>query len=170
MDKHQHIEDRLWDFIDGISSPEENSVIEKLLQTDPVWQVKYRELLEMHHMIQSSEIEQPSMRFTKNVMEEITRYRIAPATRSYVNKKIIFGIAGFFLLVIGGFLIYGLSQINWAETSGSRLPVDFSKVNVDWSKYFNSTIVNIFLMVDVVVGLMFLDRYLRRKKHKAVTH
>lgn len=169
MDKQHQIEYRLWDFIDGLSVAEEKAAIEKLLQTDPLWQKKYRELLDIHQLFQATETDQPSMRFTKNVMEEISGYKVAPATRSYVNKKIIYAIAGFFLLVIGGFLIYGLSQINWSEGGTSSLPVDFSKMDVDWSKYFNSTFINIFLMIDVVVGLMLLDRYLRRKKQKATT-
>jgi hypothetical protein len=170
MDKQQQIEERLWDFIDGLSTPEENSAVEKLLQTDPLWQTKYRELLEVHQLFQSTELDQPSMRFTRNLMEEISKYKVAPATRSYVNKKIIFGIAGFFILVIVGFLTYAFFQINWSTEGSSSLPVDFSKVNMDWSKYFSSTFINIFLMIDVVIGLMLLDRYLRRKKQKAVTH
>jgi hypothetical protein len=41
-------------------------------------------------------------------------------------------------------------------------------LNVDWSKYLNSTMLNIFLLLDVVAGLMLLDRYLRRKKEENV--
>ena len=92
-----HIEERLWEYIDGVSSADEKTTIEKLLRTDPAWQKKYRELMEIHNLVKATDVEQPSMRFTKNVMEEIAKFKVAPATRSYINKKIIFFIAGFFL-------------------------------------------------------------------------
>src|SRR5512138_3295643 len=91
------IEKQLWDYIDGLSSNEERSSIEKLLQSNLEWKNKYHELLEVQEMLKSSELEQPSMRFTKNVMEEIAKLHIAPATKNYINKKIIWGIAAFFI-------------------------------------------------------------------------
>jgi len=81
-------EQRLWDYIDGISSPSEKTVIEQLLEANAEWRAKYHELLDVHQLMQSSELEQPSMRFTKNVMDEIARLQIAPATSSYINKNI----------------------------------------------------------------------------------
>ena len=92
MNTQRNIEERLWEFIDGHSSLEEKTVIERLLQTDVEWKAKYSELLEVNEMLQSSELEAPSMRFTKNVMEEIAKMHIAPATKSYINKRIIWGI------------------------------------------------------------------------------
>src|SRR5215213_8207408 len=107
MNQQQQIEERLWTYIDGQCAADEQSAIEKLLQSNVEWQSKYRELLEVHQMLQQSELEEPSLRFTRNVMEEIARMQIAPAAKSYINKKIIYGIGGFFITMIVGFLIYG---------------------------------------------------------------
>ena len=96
MNTQRNIEARLWEFIDGHSSVEEKTVIERLLQTDAEWKAKYSELVEVNEMLQSSELEAPSMRFTKNVMEEIAKMHIAPATKSYINKRIIWGIVFFY--------------------------------------------------------------------------
>jgi hypothetical protein len=163
---HEGMEQRLWDYIDGVSPANEKSLVEELLRTDKNWQSKYRELLDIQQMLKSAETEQPSMRFTKNVMEEIARYKIAPATRSYINKKIIYGITGFFLVILGAFMIYAFTQVNWAEGGSTKLPVDLSRVNVDWSKYVNSTTLNIFFMLDAVIGLFLLDRYLTKRKQQ----
>jgi hypothetical protein len=157
-----NIDDRLWEYIDGLSSVEEKSKIEKLLETNLQWKDKYHELLELHQLAQSSVLEEPSMRFTKNVMEEIAKYQIAPATKSYINKKIIWGIAGFFIVLIIGFLIYGFGQVDWSAQNDSKLPIDLSKI--DLSRFFSNTYVNIFMMINVVLGLMLLDRYLASKK------
>jgi len=158
------MESRLWNYIDGLCGTEEKSAIEKLLESDVNWKRKYLELLEVHQLIKTSELEQPSLRFTKNVMEEIAKYHIAPAAKSYINKKIIWGIAGFFITLIVGFLIYGFGQIDWTATNSTADKyVDLSKV--DFSKFFSNTYVNIFMMLNVVLGLMLLDRYLTNKKN-----
>jgi len=158
-----NIDDRLWEFIDGQSSTEEKSAIEKLIETNKQWKEKYRELLELHQLVQSSTLDEPSLRFTKNVMEEIAKYQIAPATKAYINNKIIWGIGLFFITLIIGFLIYGFGQVDW-NANDNNLPIDISKVN--YGKFFNNTYVNVFMMINVVLGLMLLDRYLAAKKKK----
>lgn len=166
MNPQQQMEERLWNYIDGACEAEERSAIDQLLQNNVEWQAKYRELLDVHQLLQQSELEEPSMRFTRNVMEEIARLQIAPAAKSYINKKIIYGIGAFFITMIVGFLIYGIAQIDWSAGSQGKsvIPVDFSKV--DFSVFFNNTYVNFFMMLNVVLGLMFLDRYLTNKKKK----
>ena len=162
------IEERLWNYIDGVASTEERSAIEQLLQSNLQWQRKYRELLDIHQLLQASELDEPSLRFTRNVMEEIAKYLIAPATKTYINKKIIYGISGFFITMIIGFIIYGLGQIDWSTAGNSNytnLPVSLDKL--DFSKFFNNTYVNIFMGINVVLGLMLLDRYLAKKKNES---
>jgi len=158
-----NIDDRLWEFIDGQSSMEEKSAIENLIETSKQWKEKYHELLELHQLVQSSTLEEPSLRFTKNVMEEIAKYQIAPAAKAYINNKIIWGIGIFFITLIIGFLIYGFGQVDW-NANDNTLPIDISKVN--YGKFFNNTYVNVFMMINVVLGLMLLDRYLAAKKKK----
>jgi hypothetical protein len=158
------MEERLWSYIDGNSDADEATVIETLLQENAAWKDKYFELLEVNSLLQSSELDAPSMRFTKNVMEEITKLHIAPATSTYINKRIIWGIAIFFITMIVGFFIYGFSQVNWTSESNSNLPVDFSKI--DYSRMFSNTYVNAFMMINVVLGLFLLDRFLATKRRK----
>jgi len=162
MNTQHSPEERLWDYIDGISSPEEKTVIEQLLESDEEWRAKYGELLEVQQILHSSELEAPSMRFTKNVMEEITKLHIAPATKTYINKRIIWGIGIFFITLIVGFIVYGFAQIDWTVQSDSKIPVDFSKV--DYSKIFSNQLVNVFMMINVILGLFLLDRYLANKR------
>jgi hypothetical protein len=159
-----NVDDRLWEFIDGQSSIEEASAIEKLIETNKQWKEKYHELLELHQLVQSSALEEPSLRFTKNVMEEIAKYQIAPAAKAYINNKIIWGIGIFFITLFVGFLIYGFGQVDWNASGNDKLPIDISKV--DYGKFFNNTYVNAFMMINVVLGLMLLDRYLAAKKKK----
>jgi len=165
MNTQLNMEERLWEYIDGLSSHQEKSSVEKLVDTNQHWKEKYQELLELHRLVQTSALEEPSLRFTKNVMEEIAKYQIAPATKTYINNRVIWGIGTFLVVMVIGFLIYGFGQMDLTASSGSNLNVvDFSKI--DYSKFFNNTYVNIFMMINVVLGLVLLDRYLDSKKKK----
>ena len=158
------MEKQLWDYIDGLSSREERTSIEKLLESNLEWKNTYHELLEVQQLLTSSELEQPSLRFTKNVMEEIAKLHIAPAAKNYINKKIIWGIGAFFITLLVGFLIYGFAQVDWNFQDDSKPLIDLSQV--DYGKIFNNNFVNVFMMINVLLGLALLDRVLANKRKK----
>ncbi|MCB0777000.1 MAG: hypothetical protein KDB99_11845 [Chitinophagaceae bacterium] len=164
MDTNRNMEERLWEYIDGLSSAEEKILIENLLQTQQEWEKKYNELLEVNSLLTSAELDAPSMRFTKNVMEEIAKQHIAPATKSYINKNIIWGIGIFFISLIVSALIYGFSQMDWSSGGSNTIADNLQKV--DFSKIFNNTWVNAFFVVNIILGLFLLDAYLSNKKKK----
>mgnify|MGYP003597162002 CR=1 FL=1 len=162
MHTPQTTEERLWNYIDGTAPAEEKTVIEQLLQTDAAWKAKYRELLEVNELLKASELETPSLRFTKNVMEEIGKLHIAPATKSYINSRIIYGLGFFFIAMFIGFIIYGIGQISFSSGPDGRLSKEMGRV--DFSRFFSNNWVNAFMMVNVVIGLVLLDQYLSAKR------
>lgn len=170
MNTEQPMEDRLWDYIDGASTPAERTAIEQLLATNGDWQEKYSELLNIHRLLDASALDAPSLRFTRNVMEEIARFQVAPATKTYINKNIIRGIGAFFLTMILGFTAFILSQFKWTSPSGthqSPFNPDLGLVrlnNVDLSKTFTSAYITSFMLIAVVMSFILLDLYLQRKK------
>src|SRR6476659_1472567 len=107
------MEASLWAFIDGLDEERERAATQKLIEENVAWREKYQELLELNQAINLVELDQPSLRFTRNVMEEIAKYQIAPATKAYINNKIIWVIGLFFITLIIGFLIYGFGQVDW---------------------------------------------------------
>src|SRR6185436_18862967 len=161
---YQEIEERLWSYIDGTSAAGERSTIEQLLQSNAEWKAKYHELLEVNELLRSSELEAPSMRFTKNVMEEIAKLHIAPATKTYINNRLIWGLGIFFITMILGFLIYGFGQIDWTVQGDITISKYVNKIN--YNQFFNNTYMNVFMMINVVLGLFLLDRYLANKRKK----
>ena len=163
----QEIEKRIWEYIDGRCSYAEKAIIMQQILDNPVWNNAYNELMRFHEILQKEELDMPSLRFTKDVMEEIAQFHIAPATKNYVNKNVIRGIAGFFLVMIAGLLIYFVGQIHWSGGSTNNLvsaySLDVSKLN--WSKVLNNTYVNIFVGVNVILGLILVDKYMQEKKN-----
>jgi hypothetical protein len=171
MDNQPSAEERLWNYIDGTCDAEERSEIEKLIDSNIEWQKKYRELLQLNELMYSSDLEVPSMRFTKNVMEEIAKYQVAPAARNYIDKRVIWGIGTFFLIMIAGILIYAFSQIHLTSSGRdlgtSDIITKYNPGNVEWSKFFSGTYVGILMMINVILGLVFFDKYLQRKKNQS---
>jgi uncharacterized protein YfkK (UPF0435 family) len=167
----QEMEHRIWEYIDGNCSPSERAAIAQNLADHSIWKSKYNELMSIHDMLQKEELEMPSLRFTKNVMEEISRYKVAPATKSYINKNVIRGISSFFLVMILGLIIYFIGQIHWSSSStGHLVPafnLDANKLN--WSKILNNTYVNIFIGINTILGLILLDKYMQGKKKDSHT-
>ena len=166
----QNIEEKLWDYIDGSMEKSEQAFIEQLLQNNQEWKAKYAELMEVHQLMQDDlDLEHPSLRFTQNVMEEISRLYITPATRNYINKNVIWGIGIFFLTTIIGLIVYAFGQIDWSQPDTGGIMNDM-QVNMNWGQFFSSTYMNVFIMVNIVLGLMLLDMYLTRKKNEKMHH
>jgi anti-sigma factor RsiW len=166
MSKMVNIEERLWDYIDGLCSAEEKDAVQALLQTDPLWQEKYQELLEVHTLAAAIESDAPSMRFTKNVMDKLAGQTIARPARSYVDKRIIRGIGLFFLLIISSLLVYLFANVQWSsETAGNT---SFNPQKLSVGKYINNTYLYIFFFIDAVLLLLLTDRWLARR-HKQQT-
>jgi hypothetical protein len=169
MNHPEQIRERLWNYIDGLGTAAEKSAVENLISTNLAWQAAYAELLELHQWIASQTLEAPSMRFSKNVMEQIASFHVAPATRSYLNKKIIGGLAGFFVVVILGLIIYAMTQVSWASTRGGGDVYGVGQLikKIDGNKYFGSSYTYAFMMIAVVLGLMLLDMVLRPRTKPA---
>ena len=163
----QEMEKLIWEYIDGQISPAEQIKVSRHIAEDPEWQIRYKELKAIQLLLQNEELEMPSLRFTKNVMEEIAQYQVAPATKNYINKNIIRGITAFFLIMIGGLFIFFIGQLHWVDNpTGSMLPSYYEDANkVNWGKLLNNTYVNIFIGINVILGLILIDKFLQRKKN-----
>jgi len=164
MNTSPDIVQRLWEYIDGISTADEKSVIEQLLKNDAEWKAKYKELLEIQSLLKSSELDAPSMRFTQNVMDEISKLHIAPAAKKYINQKIILGIGFFFIALILGFLVFGISQMDFSTGQPSGISKEIK--GFDISRFFSNSWVNALMMVNILLGLILFDNYLNTKRSK----
>ncbi|HLP38882.1 hypothetical protein [Lacibacter sp.] len=164
----QQMEEKIWGYIDGTSSKEEIAFVEQMIAADAIWRAKYSELKEINQLLKADmELEQPPMRFSMNVMDQLQGLKPAPATKKYINKTIIRSIAVFFIVTIVGFLIYSFTLIDWSSSTATGEGYQLPSISFDYKLLLNSTWLNVLLMLNVVMGLLYLDNYLRRNK-KAV--
>jgi hypothetical protein len=80
---------------------------------------------------------------------------------------VIRGIGLFFITTIVGLVGYIFGQIDWAQPESDVLN-NVQQKTLNWGNVFNSTYVNVFIMVNIVLGLMLLDMYLRRRRETAM--
>jgi anti-sigma factor RsiW len=158
-----NMEEKLWMYIDGLCTPEEQKAISDLIDKDAAIGAKYRELLGFNRAFAAMELDEPPMAFTYNVMESIRTENAQVPLKAAINKRIIRGISIFFVVTLAALLILVFSSIKW---SGIGLPASMTahlkipEINSDKTKM----VVQVFVFFDVMLGLYLFDAYLRRKK------
>lgn len=153
------IEEQLWDYIDGNLDDSSKKAIEEKIASDAEVRSQYEDLLKLNLVFNELDLDEPSMSFNRNVMESIALTPAPVAMKTKVDKKIIYSIGGFFLFSLLAVLGYVLYNANL------EMPQFNLKVNFDFKleKYITTTTIYAFLFADLVIGLIFLDQFLRKK-------
>ncbi|MGM9476620.1 anti-sigma factor family protein [Pedobacter sp. GSP4] len=156
------IEEQLWDYIDGTLNETEQKAIEEKIGSDPKVKAQYDELLKLNLAFGELDLDDPSMSFSRNVMEHVMAAPAPVAMKTKVDKKIIYSIGGFFVLSLLSLLTYVFYK---ADLTVPKFDLN---VNFDFKldKYITPTVLYSFLFIDLVIGLVFLDQFLRKKAHK----
>ncbi|ETZ19380.1 hypothetical protein [Pedobacter sp. V48] len=119
---------------------------------------------ELTRLLKGMEMEEPSMSFTRNVMEQIKLEKQPVALKTRVDNRIIYGIAAIFGAFIAGVFIYAIAN----STATYELP----KLKIDLTGAVDKTLtpgfLTAFLFIDVVIALIYFDSILRRKKGKSL--
>lgn len=156
-----NLEQRIWDYLDGTGTEDERELTKKLIGSDSEFRAMYEELRSIHLTVSSLDLDEPSMSFNRNVMGKIQLEAIPGSVESLIDKRIIYGITGFFLFTITALLVVLFYQIDWTQTTGFKTP-EFTMLAIDTAKYLNSTYINILFFVDIIIGLYLFDGFLRK--------
>lgn len=155
------IEEQIWDYIDGNCKLEEKAAIENKIASDKAYSLVYQELLAIDQHLGSIDLDEPSMAFNRKVMGLIDLETAPVSLKTRVDQRIIYGIAAFFILATCSIVVYAISQIQFLPlTTKLELPT----FNLDFNRYLTPTFIRIFLFVDLFIGFIYLDGFLRRKK------
>lgn len=156
-------EEQLWSYIDGTCSTTEHQAITLLIEQNDNYRSRYNELLLLNAEFAAMELDEPPMAFTYKVMEGIRTEEARQPLKAAINQRIIYGIAGFFILTILALLAFALSNVQWsAVNNGIKIP---EQININQVKnIFTGPLMQGFLFFDLVLGLYLLDDYLRKKQ------
>jgi hypothetical protein len=156
------IEEKLWNYIDGSCTAEEEQAISTLVATDELYARKYQELLQLNTGFNAIELEEPSMAFTYKVMETIRTEAAQKPLKAGVNKYIIWGIGVFFTLTIVALLIAALSSVKSAPDNTTGL-LNTNLALPSIKNYLNRPVINAFIGFDIILALFLLDAFLRKR-------
>lgn len=157
MQEISEIEEQLWSYIDNSCSEAERIRMDENIATSPMWQNTYHKLLSIHQQLQAITPEQPSMRFTKNTMEQLADLRIAPKINYTVNSNIIKGALAASAMLLAAFFAYIIIAADWTTPAATNDFLD--KINV-------STVMYSTLFTIVILLLILIDTSLRSAKQK----
>ena len=119
---------------------------------------------ELTELLKGMELEEPSMSFTRNVMEQVKLEKLPVSLKTRVDNRIIYGIAAVFGAFIAGVIIYAIAN----TTASYKLP----ELKMDFSEAVYKTLTPefliAFLFIDVIIALVYFDSILRRKRAKGL--
>lgn len=153
-------EEKLWNYIDGFCSPAEQDRIRLLIETEPEIRQKYNELRTLQADLDLLAPEEPSMAFTFKVMEKISAEKVIVPLKTRISKPLIYGIAGFFTLMIMLLLALAFANVNWHNAApAATLP----QLNIAvFTHVFSPLVIKAFLFCDMILALFFADHYFRK--------
>ena len=160
------IEENLWNYIDGTCPPEEQEAISRLIEGDEVYRTRYHKLLALNEEFTNLELDEPPMAFTYNVMEAVRAEAAIVPLKSAINKNVIRGLVGFFVLMIMSLVIYAMFTVNWSAGGNSEL-YNYKLPQIQMPAIKGALISNAFkafMFFDIVLVLFLGDSYLRRQR------
>jgi len=159
-----NIEEKLWDYVDGNCTADEQNAISTRIANDEAFRLKYEEILALNMEFSAMELEEPAMAFTYNVMEAIRTEEASKPLKSVINKRIILIITLFFLVTIVSLLVYTLWGINWFSAANSLGNYPAIKLPGP-GNYITKPIKEGFLFLDLVLVLFLIDNYLNKRRY-----
>lgn len=156
------IEEQLWNYIDGNCTPVEQLEIEAKLAINIQYHNIYQELVKVNEELNKLDFDEPSMSFARNVMEKVN-LELKPITlKTKVDNRIIYSIGSLFILALVGVFAYAVAKSNL------DFKMDIPKIDFSFKlgKYINRSTIQIFLMVDIAIALIYLDGFFRKEKIK----
>ncbi len=109
----------LWKYIDGQCTPEEASRVEKLLVEDAEFKREWAQRHKLHQHLRLEELEQPSMRFARNVMDRLPNLYRKLDIRPLISpfwRKALGGLGSAFLLAYFA-LVFNVVEMAGPESS-----------------------------------------------------
>jgi hypothetical protein len=154
------IEEEIWTYMDGTCNPREKESIAVKIATDNNYAVTYKELLKLNELLASNDLEEPSMSFSRNVMEAVALEVAPKKLKTKVDNRIILGIGAFFSLSLLSILVYAIAA---SDISASDFQMPRMNLNINFSQFLTPGLIKIFLFFDLMLALVYFDRLLRRK-------
>ena len=159
-----NMEELLWKYIDGNCTADEQRTVRGLIASNgpDTWRIKYQELLNLNKAFDEIGLDEPPVAFTYNVIEAIRAEQAQKPLKAGINKKIIMGIALFFIITISGLIVFTLANIH-LQAFDISFNVPPGLTLPDLKNHFTKPVMEGLMFFDVLLALLLFDTFLRRK-------
>jgi hypothetical protein len=155
------IEEQIWDYIDGNCRADEKELIAAKIASDESYSMLYQKLLLINRQLNQIDMDEPSMAFNRKILDMIDNERAPLSLKTKVDQRIIYLIGGIFIFLMAAILIYAVSQTVFTF---SGMQTQMRSMNLNFSAYLNPVLIKVFLFTDLLLGFLYLDSFLRRKR------
>jgi len=155
----KRIEEQIWDYIDGGLSDKEQEALAKKIADDNEYATVYVEMLELHSLMASVELDEPSMSFTRNIMDKVNLETAPLVLKTRVDKRIIYSLSAVFLVA--------MVSVSWfavAHTDFPALALPSFNITMNLQQLVSPLSLQIFFYIDILLALLYVDRLYRSKK------
>jgi anti-sigma factor RsiW len=153
------IEEQIWEYIDGELNGKEREAVAKKIAEDNAYATVYVEMLELHKLMAAVELDEPSMSFTRNIMDQVNLEMPPLALKTKVDKRIIYSLTAIFLAAIIAVSWFAIAYTNFPALS---LPSFDFTMNLE--QFVSPLTLQLFFFIDILLALLYLDRLYRSKK------
>lgn len=149
-----------WLSLDGDLDPAEQKRFEEAMQKDATLATNYSEAKTLDHALSKQEAEQPSMRFSKNVFEQLPQlYKKISIEPLFTKRALNLGV-----FTIGSFSVLSIVLAFFLEDTTDGVESNF------WNTYIhqlsnipNQWLLTIGLASFCLSAVIFLDRFLKKQ-------
>lgn len=157
-------EEQMWDHLDGAASAEERAALEQALQNDEQLQREWSLRHKLNEGLSNLEAEQPSLRFTQNLMERLPKLYQLIQIKPLIGKNWIRAYLAVFLLSVFGMLGFGFNILGSYTPSFSFNWVS-SVLSIDLEASFPFRMAVILMSLSTaVLYLIWLDKRLGNRE------
>ncbi len=154
----------IWQYIDGECTEAERMELEALLKKDKKLQREVQEARQLHQQLQQLEPEQPSLRFSVNVMEQLPplarRLWVEPFVPESVIRRFLAVMTGLFALF---FILLLLSRKYYPEQTESTTSQAFETIAGSIAAIPQQWLVLVIIAASGTLLLLLLDRFLQSR-------
>ena len=152
-------EEKIWEYLDGTLNESERLEVEYAIANDSTIASLYRDASSLHTTLSTQSAEHPSMAFTENIMRAIQlQHHYIPAPRVPVWPLIISTVPFLIVLALACAVFLNTNIDLPSLFHSTRFTTDF--INI----HFVNTIKLLFVMIDGVLLILFIEQWLVAKK------
>lgn len=156
--------EQLWRYVDGLSTNAERQQVEDAIATDIGMAAELKEMKTLDQSFRAISSDQPSMRFSKNVLELLPppAQRLKQLSFFSSRAKRWWGVAATLLLLVSTYFVFFPQEYAWLGMTKELLPEQAQNWELGFS--INANLGFLLGITLAVLAVLLVDYWLKRRQ------